>query len=129
MQSTNAKRAGGVIAASETADVLLVPNDSPGGGNFYAGWHQSVKTKANSLPKDVALYLSCLDTNVITNPFRSVGSRHQKISLYVGAIWAWVRVRQTAVTTPNHTYGDFIAVSGSVGQSSNGTTDLGIKPL
>ena len=67
MQSTNAKRAGGVIAASETADVLLVPNDSPGGGNFYAGWHQSVKTKANSLPKDVALYLSCLDTNVRYN--------------------------------------------------------------
>ena len=68
MTSTNAKRAGGVIAASETVDVLLVPNDSPGGGNFYSGWHQSIKTKANSLPKEVALYLSCLDTNSRYNP-------------------------------------------------------------
>ena len=58
--------AGGEVAASEIADILLMPNNSPSGGNFYP-WLESVKNKAGKLPKEVALYLSFLETNVIYN--------------------------------------------------------------
>ena len=67
MQSNSTKRAAvGATAASE-ADVLLVPNDSPGGGNFYSGWLRSAKNQANSQQKELALHLSFMDTNVRYN--------------------------------------------------------------
>ena len=54
--------AGGAIAASEVADILLIPNNSPSGGNFYS-WLESVKNKASKQPKEVALHLSFLETH------------------------------------------------------------------
>ena len=64
MQSNSTKRAAvGATAASET-DVFLVPNDSPGGGNFYSGWLRSVKIQANSQQRELALHLSFINTNV-----------------------------------------------------------------
>ena len=63
MQSSGTKvAAGGAVAASEIADILLIPNDSPGGGNFYP-WLESVQNKASKQAPNVALYLAFLTTN------------------------------------------------------------------
>ena len=61
MQSAG-KRPGGAIAASETAVVLLLPNDIRGGGNFHSGWLDYFKNRASKEDKDVALYFSFLET-------------------------------------------------------------------
>ena len=38
---------------------------------------------------------------------RSVGAETKKSAFYIGAIWQWVRFRQTDEFPPNHMYGGF----------------------
>ena len=40
-------------------------------------------------------------------PSRSVGAETKKSAFYIGAIWQWVRFRQTDEFPPNHMYGGF----------------------
>ena len=72
MQSSSTKRAaGGAIAVSTLAvdaKIKLVPNDTPGGGNFYAGWQEHVSKEASGQTKELALHLSFVNTGVRYSP-------------------------------------------------------------
>ena len=60
---SSGKRPGTSVAASETAVVLLIPNDSDGGGNFHSGWLAYAKGIAAKQDADLSLHLTFLDTN------------------------------------------------------------------
>lgn len=60
---SSGKRPGTSVAASETAVVLLIPNDSDGGGNFHSGWLAYAKGIAAKQDAELSLHLTFLDSN------------------------------------------------------------------
>ena len=61
---SSSKRPGVSVAASEATVVLLVPNNSVGGGNYHSGWLEYAKDLASKQDSDLSLHLTFLDSAV-----------------------------------------------------------------